>query len=221
MDSTPFRRRWKTSIQRRYPANVVLTLIHRRCIQWRRQGEDWRGRLSPSYFNNRFWDFSNSEVKSVGGRAIILYGWKNFQCLAFKLSINLPENALNSVLETLEIKKFLGEHALKPLGISRLRRSFFLYPVSSLWRRYWLYRRRKSNVDSICVFESFSTSVATLIRRSINAVLLLGYIRFWKENHNWISCIAYNKLMQNLQCSTLKIKMRCYSCVGLDQLLIL
>ena len=31
--------------------------------------------------------------------------------MAVRLSINLPKNAKNSVLETPEIKRFLGEHA--------------------------------------------------------------------------------------------------------------
>ena len=47
-----------------------------------------------------------SEVKSVGH--------KNYSCVAFTLSINLPENAKNSILETLEIKKFLKGHVPKP-----------------------------------------------------------------------------------------------------------
>ena len=40
--------------------------------------------------------------------------------VAFRLSINLPKNAKNSVLETLEIKKFLGEHAelMMPLNLT-------------------------------------------------------------------------------------------------------
>ena len=34
--------------------------------QWRCQGGDWGKSLLPSYFNHRFWDFSKSDVESVG-----------------------------------------------------------------------------------------------------------------------------------------------------------
>ena len=51
--------------------------------------------------------------------------------MAFRLSINLPENAKNNVLETLEITNFLVEHALTPPPeISRLWHSFCPPPPS-------------------------------------------------------------------------------------------
>ena len=55
----------------------------------------------------------------------------------FYNAINLSENDKNSVLETVELKEFLGEHAPKPpVGISRQRRSFCPPPVSSPRRRH-------------------------------------------------------------------------------------
>ena len=61
---------------------------------------------------------SKSEVEiGGGGGTIIVYisnRHKNCQCVALRLSIHLPENAKKSILETLELKYFLGEHAPKP-----------------------------------------------------------------------------------------------------------
>ena len=45
---------------------------------------------------------------------MFVYVHKNYRCVAFTLSINMPENAKNSVLETLEIKNFLGERGPNP-----------------------------------------------------------------------------------------------------------
>ena len=50
---------------------------------------------------------------------MFVYVHKNYRCVAFRLSINMPENAKNSVLETLDsfrdiLETFLGERGPNP-----------------------------------------------------------------------------------------------------------